>query len=75
MKEKLYLYITSILAVMIFVMAAYQVADYFSLIHKLKSFTAEDGQSLCLRIQTMEKDQLIVKPCEYNQSFSERGVK
>jgi len=65
MKDKFYLYITAFIGLMILIMAMYQIADYFSLINKIKSFTAEDGQSLCLRIQTLEKDRLIVKPCEY----------
>jgi hypothetical protein len=39
--------------------------DYFYFRHQGARFTAADGQSLCLRVQTLEKDRLIVKPCEY----------
>ena len=65
MKDRFYLYITGFIFLMMFIMVMYQIADYFSLISKIKSFTAADGQSLCLRIQTLEKDKMIVKPCEY----------
>ena len=65
MKDRFYLYITAFIFLMMFIMVMYQIEDYFSLIGKIKSFTAADGQSLCLRIQTLEKDRLIVKPCEY----------
>ena len=41
-------------------------ADYFYFRHAGARFTAADGQSLCLRVQTLEKDRLIVKPCEYH---------
>ena len=45
-------------------LVAYQIFDYFKLRDTVRMFTAEQGKELCLRVQTLEEDKMIIKPCE-----------
>lgn len=46
----------------------FQIMDYFRIRSALQVFTLQQGRELCLRVQTLEKDQLIIKPCDYPET-------
>lgn len=50
--------------VLVLTLTSYQVADYLQFRYRGKRFTADDGQTLCERVQRLEA---FPKPCEYGQ--------
>ena len=52
------------MAILVILMAAYQVVDYTLFRTKGPRFTAVDGQALCERVRALEK---VPMPCDYHR--------
>jgi hypothetical protein len=62
MMSKVYYFLAIIGWTILFMLAIYQIIDYFSFRNAGARFTAENGQELCLRIQALETKP---QPCNY----------